>query len=661
MIVYTKKYLFFHSTLLAFLVLLNPLTTLAGTITPTETQESLQQHREYDTHTVSHETEGVLSLGYQWLDLDEFERAGEYQYPHSSLTLGLDVSSYPLPHRYHLTTEILGKNNMYGDIGYAYGDLLLFRDIFVDVYHNLDHYNYQHAGSPPTITYLDRNDGDKNYADTLDNFFTLRLKTPNFPFHTFIKHRYIDKKGNIQQRFLLGNFDKINKVSQSRRIDWQSNALTVGTNSHLGPIELEYSYDYSKFNPGSNASLYDFYPLSFMAARPADTYPHNIIPETESFANSIKVHSSYTGGIVASATVNYLKQRNNYSGAASNTWKGAVDLKYVPSPRLNFSLRYRHKSLDNDTPDSVTLTGLTKATTYTVRQAISSQKDFLSLSVKYRLNPKLTLLSSYEFDQLKRKNLDAWVLLTNKAKSNSLKVTLDSRALRNLTFKTSYIYRYVNSPSYNSDPDYSHQLQLMTTYSPTTWLTAFLNYDLNLAARDTTRYLNASPRTLIDAGEQQSRNDRFFGSLSFLFSQTTTLTASWAYYRGEIEQNLIYAKFNDLPFSDSNVPYTDEANSYSLTLQCIPAKDLSFLFNLSHTISKGDFWPGTTVAETPVAISSFSSLKVSETLFSLKIAKKITENWQIGLQFLSNVYNDQNDDQQDGKLYKSTFSLQRHF
>ncbi|MBU1711424.1 MAG: hypothetical protein KKE17_15605, partial [Proteobacteria bacterium] len=327
---------------LGLLMCLTAVTAVGGELQPFNTAESLALHREFDTQA-HHETEVDLSVGYRWLNLDDFTRAGEYQYPHSSFAGSINLDSYPLPHRFHLYSEFLGANNYYGDMGYAYHDLLLFRDIFTGSYHNLDHYDYQQTGAAG-INYNDKNPDDLYGTEVYDNILSLRLKAPDFPFHTFLTHRYIQKDGAIQQRYLIGTFGNINKTSSSREIDWRTTDLTLGFNSHLGPLEVEVAHERTEFDPGRNNVLYDAYPIQ--STRPADTYPHDVIPETESSLNSVKLHTSYTGGFVASASLSHGNQKNNYSGAQSDTLHGAMDLIWIPAPDLNLFLKYRHQELE---------------------------------------------------------------------------------------------------------------------------------------------------------------------------------------------------------------------------------------------------------------------------------------------------------------------------
>ncbi|NIA04932.1 MAG: hypothetical protein GWP11_03060 [Proteobacteria bacterium] len=636
---------------------------LCGTAAPAMAADA-RQGTDNNAPLPSYQSETKFFAGYRWVNLDDSERAGEYQDLHSSLTFGIDALLCPLPHRFHLNGEFLNKNDVYADTGYAYSDLLLFRDIFVRVHHNLDHSDYQHSGEPPKINYEDRNAGDHYSTDVSNNFLSLRLKAPNFPFHIFLKHRYVDKEGSIQQRFLLGDFENIHKISETRRIDWRSNAITLGVNSHLGPLEIEYTHDSSRFDPGGNNVLYDFYPAD--DARPADIYPHNVIPETESRANSLKLHTSYTGRIVASVTLDNGHRKNNYSGATADTWQGAVDVSWVHDPGLMFFFKYRHRNLDTDNPNFVTIKGLAHTITYPVRRSISSKKDIFSLSARLRPISRLTVVPEYHFEHLARQDSAAWMVLPRYTDIHSLKLTAYARPLNKLKFKAIYDYKYYDHPAYNIEPDSSNQIRFSTTYLPLPQVTALLDYSLTLCKRDHLRYLNGEPDTVVDGGNRTSRNDRLLGSLSFMFSPQASLTASWAYYRGEVKQELAYGKWDmgwggDLPYLDPGVPYTNESNSYALSLNARPRDDITLIADISHTISAGELLPGTAITETPDSLTSFSTLKVSETVLSIGITKKLRTGWQVGLKLLSNMYHNETDDRQDGTLYITTFSLKRSF
>lgn len=615
---------------------------------------------------VSYETEGVFSVGYRWLSSEDSLKAAEYIYPHSSLTFGLDLLSCPLPYRYHVNAEFLSRHDFYSDAGFAYKDLILFRDILVGGHHNLDHFNYQYTGEPPGLTYTDRNVGEKYDIDFTSNLLSLRLKAPAFPFHTFLSHRHVEREGTIEQRFLLGDFDPTYKISQSRDIDWQSNAVKLGANSHVGPVELEYAYDQARFKPGHNNILYDSYPASVGFSRPADIYPHNVVPKTESSAHSIKLHSSYTGGLVAAATLSNLTQKNNYSLTESTTWKGAFDCSWIPDPAVGLFFKYRHKTVDMDTPDVVTLAGLSTALNYSVRQGISYDKDVFSLSTRYRPSRILALLASYEFSHLERQDEADWGLLPGQSNVHTINVTADVKPMDKVKVKASYEYKNYDKPAYNTTPDVSSKLRLTTTYTPAPWLNVYLQYILSLTERNSLRYLNSDPAVMLEAGERDGRRDQFLASLATELSAKLLLTASWYYQRWDVDQDLTYGKWlmagtGDLPYWDYGVPYSDESNSFALSLQYLPRKDITLVAGLTYTMIEGKCGYEDVVGGAPFSLSSFSALKASETGLALEIGKKLSKEWDLGIKSALDIYNDRAYDALDGKVFTTTLNVKRYF
>ena len=624
-----------------------------------------EQEKKQENTAVYFETEGSYFLGYRWFSSEDSLQAAKYIYPHSSATFGLDLLSCPLPYRYHVNAELLSSYDFYSDAGFAYKDLVLFRDILVGVHHNLPHFDYQFPGEPGLV-YTDRNEGDRYFVDFASNLLSLRLKTPDFPFHTFLNHRHIEREGRIQQRFWLGDLAEGTKVSESRDIDWSSNALKLGANSHLGPVEIEYSTDQTRFNPGSNNILHDSYPASEIFSRPADIYPHHVVPETESSAHTVKMHSSYTGGIVTAASLSNLSQKNNYSLTESTTWKGAFDFSWIPDPLVSVFFKYRHKNVNMDTPDTATLIGLSNTLTYPVRQGISYDKDVFSLSSRYRPGNLLSLIATYEFSHLARKDVDEWVVLPEKTDIHSINFTARAKPHNKVKVKGSYEYKHYNQPAYNSTPDNSNKVRLTTTYTPTSRISLYLDYLLSVTERNSLHYLNSDPAVLLETGGRDGRRDQFLVSLSTQLSPKTSLTASWFYQYWDVEQDLAYGKwltaeFGDLPFIDLGVPYSDKANSFSLSFHYIPREDITVNAGLTYTISKGTTGYDDVVGGAPFSLSSFSAFKTSETDISLAVAKKLSKKWEIQLKSYLDIYKDKAYGILDGNVFTTIFSVKRYF
>jgi len=610
---------------------------------------------------VYYETEGDFFLGYRWLSSEDSLKAAEYIHPHSSATFGLNLLSCPLPFRYHVNTEFLSDQDFYSDAGFAYKDMVLFRDLLVGVRHNLPHLSYQFPGEAGLV-YTERNAGDSYHLDFTSNLLSLRLKAPDFPLHVFANQRHVEQDGTVQQRFLVGSLSSVEMVSQSRDIDWKSNALKLGANSHLGPVEVEYSHEQARFDPGGNSILYDDYPAS--AIMPAGNYPHHVVPETESSAHSLKVHSSYTGGIVTAAGLSNLQQKNNYSLTESTTWKGSFDFSWIPDPLVGLFFKYRHKKVDMDTPDIVSRAGLSNLA---VREGISYDKDVFSLSTRYRPLNILSLFATYEFSHLERKEIAEWVLLPGQTNIHSINFTAQARPLKTVKATASYEYKHYNQPAYNSTPDNSNKLRLTTTCTPAPWASIFLEYILSVTERSALHYFNNATSLTQETGERDGRRDQLLASLTTQLSPKASLTASWFYQRWNVEQDLTYGKWPEgaesppWRYFDAGVPYTDKANSFALSLQYLPQEDTTLTAGLSYTIAEGTTGYDDVAGGAPFSLSSFSAMKTSETGLSLAIAKKLSREWEVILRSYLDIYNDRAYGLLDGNVFTATCGIKRYF
>ena len=276
---------------------------------------------------------------------------------------------------------------------------------------------------------------------------------------------------------------------------------------------------------------------------------------------------------------------------------------------------------------------------------------------------RLSLYAGYEFSQLDRKDVTEWLILTPQTKIHSIELKAQARPLDKVKVKAIYEYKNYDQPAYNTTPDKSNKLRLVTTYTPSPSLNIYLEYILFLSERDPLRYLNGD--VLLETGGRDSRGDQILASLSTAISPKASLTFSWFYQRWDVEQDLVYGKWpgtGDPPFfMDTGVPYTDKANSFSLSLHYMPREDFTVAADLTHTIAEGTTEYSDVVGGAPFSLSSFSNMETSETSFSLDLAKKLPKDWEIGLRLYFDIFNDKVFDLLDGNVFTTTFSLKRYF
>lgn len=166
---------------------------------------------------------GRIGPSYYWVSRDRSARAGEYEFLEKSVGGVLQTEWDPLPHRFSLDTNYLNRKDFFGEMDYAYRDVVVVNLLTRGVFHNLDHLNLG-ADDPttPGVSFTDLNPADQYGVESQLRKGFIRFKYPDFPFHVYAEAITIDREGKVQQIFLRGFTGGLDKVSQSRDIDWNS-------------------------------------------------------------------------------------------------------------------------------------------------------------------------------------------------------------------------------------------------------------------------------------------------------------------------------------------------------------------------------------------------------------------------------------------------------
>jgi predicted porin len=611
---------------------------------------------------------GMISAGYRFVGLSGSTRADEYEYLHDSVSLGSELNVYSFPNRLHLDIDFRDKKDYFGDVGYAYKDIVLFRGINRTLFHNLDDILLVGpaatilptgaAVAPDGTQGVYTKDPNQQYGVRwgMSNVF-LRFKTPDYPFHVYIDGSIIDKDGTVQQRFLggAGSFTNIVRTSESRDIDWETKNITVGTNTHLGPLEIDLSHGEKRFDPGGNNVLYDYYTAA--SSRNEGIFAHNLVADLKGSSNTIKVHTSYTGRIVASATLTKIDRENRDSGAKADYFIGAGEVTWTAATNLAVFVKYRHKESDIDNPSSVTVTNLSNPAdiyTYLVKPSISSISDTASTTVRYRILSGLTLRAEYDYDKIRRENFEEWGL-PEKTQHNTASLSADMRIMRNLNLRAGYDHKDVNDPAYNIEPNHSDEGNATLSWTPVQRITTFVSYSVAKEKRDD---LNTEGTT--DARNRDVLRDRVIGAVTYLVSEKVSLTASYTYIHDKIRQDLVMGGQLE-PF----VPDTDLAHSYGLTMDYIPNGHINLSAGVSYTLSSGAFSLTDANLLEPISVASLSALKTRETDCSLAAEYRFRNGLAAGVRYrytdFNDVLNNPWDDVQDGRAHIVLISLSKNF
>lgn len=647
----------------------------AGTL-PETLQEELVEQEVYVFPVI--EPEATVYGGYRFVGLSGSKRAEEFEYLHNSIMFGTEIRTLYFPHRFHLDIDFRNEKDFEGDLSYAYKDKMILRGTSRALFHNLENISLIDLNtSNPILTYgVDSKDIGRDYGvDVRINTVSLRLKPWEFPLHFIVDGRFVDKSGTIQQRFLGGAAyfttppafsPGITRVSKKREIDWQTREYTVGGNSHLGPVEVEYSHTEKRFTAGGDRFFQDNYSVS--TERSGGTFANNLIPDLKGRTDTLKLHSSYTGGLVAAATITKTSRENEVSRAKADYFIGAADLTWIVNPQLAFYLKYKHKDADIDNSNVDTFGNSCSPSNKSgdiykcyIVSSISSLTDTVSGTVRYRPFTGVLLRAGYTYESVRRENAEKWEL-EHSTEKDTVFASADLRLIKGLTLKAKYTHKDIDHPLNNVEPNRSDEGKISLSWIPVPRISALLSYSLMKEKRNNLEFPDTE-----EGDNRKTLKDRLLGSITFVVLKDLSLTATYAYMHNKVEQDLTYSFTTGVPvppiFTDPLVPFTSTVNSYGLDLAYMPSKNINLNAGINHTISRGDFYPSSADLLTPVSVASFSALGMKETVFSAGGQYRLRGGVSLGMQYkyasISDVLNNPNDDVNNGNVHIAFLTLSK--
>jgi hypothetical protein len=565
-----------------------------------------------------------LEVGYRFVDSSGAESAIDYEHLDDSVTFGLGARVFRFPHRFFFEFEFENERDYFGELHYAYGDMGFFRSTNRMVHHNLDRVNLIDldplALSPPSPDIDERDPGVEYETKTAINDYFTRLKPHDVPAHLFFDYWAVNKKGDMQDVSLIGcgslncipTPSNIVWVSQSRDVDWTTRKYTVGANGHLGPVETEVLYFQKDFENDGDKALFDSYTAS--GFRPAGTFPHALVPETEGHGGTVKLHSSYTGKLVATASFSYRERENDESGAEADYFLGTGSVTYMPVTNLTFFLRFMHKDKDAENAPGV-------------KDPISRTSDAVSLTARYRPLRGLTLKGRYAYEYIDRDNAALWDL-EDTTQKHLVSVSGRYSLPGSVKLEAEYTFRQLQDPAYNTEPDYSNGGTLSASWLPSNRLTTLLSFSMTREERENLRY-----DTTFDAKNREADYYRLMATATLLAGEKVTCSASYAYLKNDIEQDIVYADLLGVPQIDRGTEYEDENHHYSLSVDYLPRERLSLHADFSYTDGEASFSPGNADLLQPVSVASFSDLDISEMSVTAAGDYRHTSGYGIGLEY----------------------------
>jgi hypothetical protein len=434
------------------------------------------------------------------------------------------------------------------------------------------------------------------------------------------------------------------KVSKARTIDWNTEELRVGANSHLGLFEVDYSHTEKKFEAIVEKALSDTY-----TAGTTFTVPHNVVPELESSWNTLKVHTTYSGKVVGSGTLSNGDKKNKDSASSEKFSNSAGDLTFMPVTSTLFALKLRHYDHDLTNPATVINITAAGALPVPVRDSISSSRDVLTGSLRYRATDRLTVKGEYGTDTTDRKrgpfatppaaNQAYWLVPESTTKTTA-KLGVIYRIMNKMTVRADYTAVSVDNPAYATDPDKSTSSRASLTWMPLRWFNTLLSYGITSEKRD---QLGAP----LAGGSRNAEYDQGLASMTFLVGKRSSITASFSHYQNKVDQTVTVEDATGAFALDGGVPYNDVANVGTLTATVAPVNGVNITASGSKCYSRGNFH---LAGADTAGIAGLSDLKVVDSVYAGGLEVQVTRNLGYELRYQYRSYDDQVDNVQDGRV-----------
>lgn len=626
-----------------------------------EPPEQPLQEMEIETHRIAEASAGYRFVGTR----DSGVRAAEYDYLHSSLAGGARLAHLGKDLKLDVDGAFLNTKDFSANLMADYGGYYRLTARTESLYHNLDHLT-------GNVIFTDLNPSDRYGVSTRRDSIQFRYKLHDYPIHLNLSHWLIDRQGSQQLRYADFDFTdyyfglkQSQLYSRSRSVNQLSHEGTAGFDAHLGPVNVVYSFLFREFDNGESTPIHKYKAL----AGPAE---HNEDPESRYYSHTVKLYTSPAGGITGAASYTY-GRRENLSSLTSvvgadnvkdTIQNAAGDFSYSPCAWFTAAIKYRHLTIDRDTPSTMFIPSLSTPTV-TLRQGIDTRKDTISANLTIRPNMLMSVNGEYQGVFQHRSNTGTtdpntmWNLPEDSDTHKGI-LTVLFRPIKGFRLRGLYEYTTTNNPLYDSDPEQKHEGRLLATYTNSSRWGASANYRIAREWND--RISRTTHPGLPDSPEPYVLpRDRNFvhASVGFWVSPIDRFTVSgnFGYLRTRAEQAVLFATvFNGM---NAATEYVSQGEIYSVNAayHATEKLDLSLAYQLVH--SRSTFKPGSTTSDGTLTdgISELSRIKTVEHSLSARADYRLMKHFDCSLDYTYRAYDNRLSSEGDGAVHEVTALL----
>ncbi|MCK4838734.1 MAG: hypothetical protein KAS94_08000, partial [Desulfobulbaceae bacterium] len=413
-------------------------------------------------------------------------------------------------------------------------------------------------------------------------------------------------------------------------IDQESQEFAIGSNIHLGRVEIDISHKNRKFESALTDPTYSYAVDSIGTT--IDSL-HNVTPELKATTNSLKIHTSHSGRIFASVTLSEINKENDYSGAEAKNTLSYGEFFWLPASYLAFTTKLRHQKNEASAPATVTGTNwLGGTTTYIVTPGVESTTDTATLGLRFSLIPKTNLNFKYtkKITEVEEQSSLDWST-PPKTTKDEYELAISNWVIPKVraTAKLNHIRvaSELDTTSINNEPDQTNQFNLGVTWSVSPKIVA---YGSAFVARDDTES-NQMSGAITNANTAEALRQQHLISFAFLVNDKLTLSPSYTYIADEQGRDIVWDGM-----VDSNYTNKQQAHSYALNLMFLPTKKANINCSIDYTTTDGSYDPtspftGTSGTIDTFEIAQFSLSSTEEINIRLDADYDIGRGWGLGL------------------------------
>lgn len=603
-------------------------------------------------------------------------RAFEFDSVDSSMVLGGRVEAFPLPQRFYFDVNVEADDHWFGELRHSYSDAYQLRVVSRRFVHNLDNLTLYDLDPAINVTEVSRLDQGKEYSLGIDiDQFRLRLKAPGFPFHLYTEGEVIRRDGDRQQLF-FGHSDVSAapaRVSKAMDVDQKTTAVTLGVNSHLRWFEADIAHSWQQFD-SEVAERYHY--LASRVQFEGD-YVHNALPTLKTSKNTLKLHTTQTGKIVATATLADITRSNESSDryeVEAERRLGHTDLLWTPLANLAMGTKYRRQ--ESSGSGSASIVSPWNSAVLPIKAGVEGGISTYAAFVRYSPIKTVTLKGQYSIEHRERdlESALAWHLAEEK-NSNTLEAGASWRPWHSARMGLNYrlsdadVEPGLVPEIFNNDPERTHQVTANISYAPQAatviLVSALLKDDTadNLSALyhdfTTVHFVPVS-----DAGVEATHYDafwqRYLASITHACTERLSVTGSYVY--SSMDTNRDFSAAEGTSLVDTGYNNTQGYHSLSLSSSWQATKRFSLESTIDYTIATGEYSLTSANLNQFLPLGDMAMVDTKELGIRFDGGYDLGQGWKAGFVFRYVEFIDKSfDNPAKGDLYGALFKMTKVF